>query len=188
MSERFTPPIQALPDGDAEVRLVLHLPWDVVSALGQEAGRLAAQMHRPVSLDEAVSHRLRTQALTAAHAKPPQLERNQPAPTPSTSAQPTTRSPGEQARQAIDKINGSTSSSNGGHNGTAHSGAGQNGTGQGGSAHSGTDTSGPPPGATAADTPADRGILERPARATGPVNGTAHGPGSLNGTATEMPR
>ncbi|MFI0819480.1 hypothetical protein ACH4TX_24900 [Streptomyces sp. NPDC021098] len=186
MSERFTPPIQALPDGDAEVRLVLHLPWDVVSALGQEAGRLAAQMHRPVSLDEAVSHRLRTQAMSAAHAKPPQLERNQPAPTPSPSAQPTTRSPGEQARQAIDKINGSAASANGshgGHNGTAHSGGTQGGS------HSGTETSGPPPGATAADTPpSDRGILERPARATGPVNGTAHGPGSLNGTATEMPR
>lgn len=182
MSERFTPPIQALPDGDAEVRLVLHLPWDVVSALGQEAGRLAAQMHRPVSLDEAVSHRLRTQAMTtAAHAKP-QLERNQPAPPPSPSAQPTTRSPGEQARQAIDKINGSAPSTNGSHAGTAPGG-----TGQGGS-HSGTETSGPPPGATAADAPADRGILERPARATGPVNGAAHGPGSLNGTATEMPR
>ncbi|MEU0844633.1 hypothetical protein ABZ370_34865 [Streptomyces sp. NPDC005962] len=186
MSERFTPPIQALPDGDAEVRLVLHLPWDVVSALGQEAGRLAAQMHRPVSLDEAISHRLRTQAMSsAAHAKP-QLERNQPAPAPSPSAQPTTRSPGEQARQAIDKINGSAPSANGGHGshgGTAHGAAGQGGS------HSAAETSGPPPGATAADTPPDdRGILERPARATGPVNGVAHGPGSLNGTATEMPR
>ncbi|MGR3932176.1 hypothetical protein [Streptomyces sp. BRA346] len=184
MSERFTPPIQALPDGDAEVRLVLHLPWDVVSTLGQEAGRLAAQMHRPVSLDEAVSHRLRTQAMSGAtHAKPPQLERNQPAPTPSPSAQSTTRSPGEQARQAIDKINGSAASANGSHNGTAPSGTGQ------GASNSTADASGPPPGATAADTPpSDRGILERPARATGPVNGTAHGPGSLNGTATEMPR
>ncbi|MFI0777639.1 hypothetical protein [Streptomyces sp. NPDC021212] len=186
MSERFTPPIQALPDGDAEVRLVLHLPWDVVSALGQEAGRLAAQMHRPVSLDEAVSHRLRTQAVSAAHAKPPQLERNQLAPTPSPSAQPTTRSPGEQARQAIDKINGSAPSANGSRNGTTHGGGAH----QGGSHSGGTpETTGPPPGATAADTPPDdRGILERPARATGPVNGTAHGPGSLNGTATDRQR
>ncbi|WP_055553962.1 hypothetical protein [Streptomyces sp. NBRC 110028] len=183
MSERFTPPIQALPDGDAEVRLVLHLPWDVVSALGQEAGRLAAQTHRPVSLDEAVSHRLRTQAMGATHTKPPQLERNQPAPTPAPSAQPAPRSPGEQARQAIDKINGSAPSPNGGQNGATHGGAGQGGS------QSGTEASGPPPGATAADTPpGDRGILERPARATGPVNGTGHGPGSLNGTATEMPR
>jgi hypothetical protein len=182
MSERFTPPIQALPDGDAEVRLVLHLPWDVVSALGQEAGRLAAQMHRPVSLDEAISHRLRTQAMSTAHAKP-QLERNQPAPTPSPSAQPTTRSPGEQARHAIDKINGSAPSANGTTHGATHGATGQ------GGAHSGTEAAGPPPGATAADTPpSDRGILERPARATGPVNGTAHGPGSLNGTATELPR
>ncbi len=38
-------------------------------ASGQEAGRLAAQMQRPVTLDEAVSHRLRS-ARGAAHAKP----------------------------------------------------------------------------------------------------------------------
>ena len=36
---------------------MLHLPWEDVAALGQEAGRLAAQMQRPVTLDEAVSHR-----------------------------------------------------------------------------------------------------------------------------------
>lgn len=77
-------PLQALPDGEAELRLVLHLRWEDIAALGQDAGRLAAQMQRPVSLDEAVSHRLRGRA--AAHAK---------------------HSPGEQARQAIEKINGS---------------------------------------------------------------------------------
>ncbi|MET7762655.1 hypothetical protein [Streptomyces sp. NPDC005336] len=161
MNDRFTPPIQALPDGDAEVRLVLHLPWDVVAALGQEAGRLAAQLQRPVSLDEAVSHRLRTQAhAVGAHAKPMQ-ERSQPAATaPHTPPPLAARSPGEQARQAIEKINGSSHPPGGTANGSAEPSAPQH-----------TTASEPPP----ADT---RGILERPTRATGTVNGTA----------AEMPR
>lgn len=56
MNERVTPApaMHALPDGEAEVALVL--PWEDVARLGQEAGRLAAQMQRPVTLDEAVSH------------------------------------------------------------------------------------------------------------------------------------
>ncbi len=62
MNERVTaaPAMHALPDGEAEVALVLRLPWEDVARLGQEAGRLAAQMQRPVTLDEAVSHRLRS--------------------------------------------------------------------------------------------------------------------------------
>ncbi|MFD5763462.1 hypothetical protein ACFWIZ_52200, partial [Streptomyces sp. NPDC127044] len=60
MNDRVTPPMHALPDGEAEIALVLHLPWEDVAALGQEAGRLAARMQRPVTLDEAVSHRLRS--------------------------------------------------------------------------------------------------------------------------------
>ncbi|WP_262697677.1 MULTISPECIES: hypothetical protein [Streptomyces] len=165
MNDRFIPPIQALPDGDAEVRLVLHLPWDVVAALGQEAGRLAAQTQRPVSLDEAVSHRLRhgtaqTQTI-GVHAKP-ERERNQPAPTASHGSPPlAARSPGEQARQAIEKINGSAHPHNGAANGSAESTAPQH------------TTSAPDPAP-----PDARGILERPTRATGTVNGTA----------TEMPR
>ncbi|MFJ9815526.1 hypothetical protein ACIRU3_09675 [Streptomyces sp. NPDC101151] len=71
MNERVTPPMHALPDGEAEISLVVRLPWEDVARLGQEAGRLAAQMQRPVTLDEAVSHRLRSLRPGAAtHAKP----------------------------------------------------------------------------------------------------------------------
>ncbi|MFD8517159.1 hypothetical protein ACFV27_40310 [Streptomyces antimycoticus] len=165
MNDRFIPPIQALPDGDAEVRLVLHLPWEVVAALGQEAGRLAAQTQRPVSLDEAVGHRLRQGTHTiGVHAKP-ERERTQPAATAPHPAPPlAARSPGEQARQAIEKINGSAHP----HNGTANSGAGAG------------ETTGPQhtTGAPEPAPPDTRGILERPTRATGTVNGTS----------TEMPR
>ncbi|MER6273641.1 MULTISPECIES: hypothetical protein [unclassified Streptomyces] len=74
MNERVTPqafpPMQALPDGEAEISLVVRLPWEDVARLGQEAGRLAAQMQRPVTLDEAVSNRLRSTRPAAAHARP----------------------------------------------------------------------------------------------------------------------
>ncbi|MDO0937412.1 hypothetical protein QQY66_38910 [Streptomyces sp. DG2A-72] len=101
MNDRVTPPIQALPDGEAQVSLVLNLPWEDIARLGQEAGRLAAQMQRPVTLDEAVSHRLRS-ARAAAHARP---AGEQPAAAASVSSLPA-RPPAEQARQAIDRING----------------------------------------------------------------------------------
>ncbi|MER6978771.1 hypothetical protein [Streptomyces carpinensis] len=84
MSERVTPPIHALPDGEAELSLVVRLPWEDVARLGQEAGRLAAQTQRPVTLDEAVSHRLRSTRLPAAHARPGSAE--QPATTTSTAS------------------------------------------------------------------------------------------------------
>ncbi|MEU8825497.1 hypothetical protein [Streptomyces sp. NPDC048636] len=160
-NDRFTPPIQALPDGEAEVRLELHLPWEVVAALGQEAGRLAAQLGRPVSLDESVSHRLRNQFGGGAHAKHAQ-ERSQPAATAGHTPPPlAARSPGEQARQAIEKINGSTS---------APGGAGP---------QSAETPAGPQPVPVRESAPADaRGILERPTRATGTVNGAS----------SEMPR
>ncbi|MEU5271706.1 hypothetical protein [Streptomyces hygroscopicus] len=165
MNDRFTPPIQALPDGDAEVRLVLHLPWDVVAALGQEAGRLAAQSQRPVSLDEAVSHRLRHGTHTFGLHATPERERSQPPATaPHTPPPLAARSPGEQARQAIEKINGSARP----HNGTAGGGAG-------GTAGGHAESSAPPPEPAPADA---RGILERPTKATGTVNGVS----------TEMPR
>ncbi|MDW4909789.1 hypothetical protein RB628_31755 [Streptomyces sp. ADMS] len=108
MNDRVTPPmqsVQALPNGEAELALVVHLPWEDVARLGQEAGRLATQMQRPVSLDEAVSHRLRSSGL-GAHAKPAGA---QAPPTVSASASVSSlpsRPPGEQARQAIDRING----------------------------------------------------------------------------------
>ncbi|MCF3136774.1 MULTISPECIES: hypothetical protein [Streptomyces] len=70
MNERVTPPMHALPDGEAELSLVVRLPWEDVARLGQEAGRLAAQTQRPVTLDEAVSNRLRSTRPSAAHAKP----------------------------------------------------------------------------------------------------------------------
>ncbi|MFI6082751.1 hypothetical protein ACIBBB_17545 [Streptomyces sp. NPDC051217] len=101
--------LQALPDGEAELRLVVRLQWEDIAALGQEAGRLAHQMQRPVSLDEAVSHRLRSRS--ASHAKPPQ-EPGRPvgAPPPPTPVSALAgRTPGEHARQAIEKINGSES-------------------------------------------------------------------------------
>ncbi|MEU4876442.1 hypothetical protein [Streptomyces sp. NPDC021608] len=70
MNDRVTPPMHATPDGEAELSLVIRLPWEDVARLGQEAGRLASQMQRPVTLDEAVSNRLRTRPAAAAHAKP----------------------------------------------------------------------------------------------------------------------
>ncbi|MFE9833840.1 hypothetical protein ACFYP4_01640 [Streptomyces sp. NPDC005551] len=104
MNERVTPPMHALPDGEAEIALVLHLPWEDLAALGQEAGRLAARMQRPVTLDEAVSHRLRS-ARPAAHAKPAPAQTPSMPSAASVSSLPG-RPPAEQARQAIERING----------------------------------------------------------------------------------
>ncbi|MDQ0906949.1 hypothetical protein QFZ22_002934 [Streptomyces canus] len=104
MNDRIAPPMHALPDGEAEISLVLRLPWEDVARLGQEAGRLASQMQRPVTLDEAVSNRLRT-TRPASHAKP---AGEQPAAMPasaSVSSLPP-RPPADQARQAIERING----------------------------------------------------------------------------------
>jgi hypothetical protein len=112
MNERVTPApaMHALPDGEAEVALVLRLPWEDVARLGQEAGRLAAQMQRPVTLDEAVSHRLRS-ARGAAHARPageqpPAVGAPATASAPASVSSRPSRPPAEQARQAIDRING----------------------------------------------------------------------------------
>ncbi|GAA3056670.1 MULTISPECIES: hypothetical protein [Streptomyces] len=105
MNDRVTPPIHALPDGEAELALVVRLPWEDVARLGQEAGRLASQMQRPVTLDEAVSHRLRS-TRPAAHAKP--AAQPQPAAVTSSASVSSlpSRPPAEQARQAIERING----------------------------------------------------------------------------------
>ncbi|MFJ9632462.1 hypothetical protein ACIQPR_41650 [Streptomyces sp. NPDC091280] len=105
MNDRISPQMHATPDGEAEISLVVRLPWEDVAKLGQEAGRLAAQMQRPVTLDEAVSNRLRSTAL-GAHAKQaaPQPAAMMP-PSASVSSLPS-RPPAEQARQAIDRING----------------------------------------------------------------------------------
>jgi hypothetical protein len=97
--------MHATPDGEAEISLVLKLPWEDVARLGQEAGRLASQMQRPVTLDEAVSHRLRS-VRSAAHAKPAGEQPAAVASTASVSSLPP-RPPAEQARQAIERINGS---------------------------------------------------------------------------------
>jgi hypothetical protein len=105
MNERVTPPIQALPDGEAEISLVVRLPWEDVARLGQEAARLAGQTGRAVTLDEAVGHRLRSTRAAAAHAKP--AAQPQPAVTSSGSVSSLpSRPPAEQARQAIERING----------------------------------------------------------------------------------
>ncbi|MCX5600864.1 MULTISPECIES: hypothetical protein [Streptomyces] len=111
MNDRVTQPLIATPDGEAELALVVRLSWEDVAALGQEAGRLSASMQRPVTLDEAVSHRLRSRQ-AGSHARPQQAPPMPPsavsAPAVSTvSSLP--RSPGEQARQAIEKINGNGS-------------------------------------------------------------------------------
>lgn len=157
MNQPVTPPVQALPGGEAELRLVLHLSWEDIARLGQEAGRLAAQLQRPVSLDEAVSHRLRSRP-PAAHAKPaPAPDRGQPlAAAASAPAAPlTARSPGEQARQAIEKINSSVQPY------------------QGGAESPGSAPPGPAPEAIPSDA---RGILERPTRPPSSVNGAGeHG-------------
>ncbi|WP_221361585.1 hypothetical protein [Streptomyces beigongshangae] len=99
----------ATPDGEAELAVVLRLSWEDVAVLGQEAGRLAASMQRPVTLDEAASHRLRGRR-TGSHAGPAASPPAAVAPAvggPQVSAvSALSRTPGEQARQAIEKING----------------------------------------------------------------------------------
>ncbi|MFJ3668876.1 hypothetical protein ACIPSE_20755 [Streptomyces sp. NPDC090106] len=105
MTDRVTPPIHALPDGEAEIAVVVRLPWEDVARLGQEAGRLASQMQRPVTLDEAVSHRLRSARPAAAHAKPAG-EQPPAIPTAASVSSLPARPPAEQARQAIERING----------------------------------------------------------------------------------
>ncbi|WP_067019809.1 hypothetical protein [Streptomyces dysideae] len=106
MNDRVTPPIHALPDGEAEISLVVRLPWEDVARLGQEAGRLASQMQRPVTFDEVVSQRLRSARPAAAHAKPAGEQPVASGGSASVSSLPA-RPPAEQARQAIERINGS---------------------------------------------------------------------------------
>ncbi|WP_063794441.1 hypothetical protein [Kitasatospora sp. MBT63] len=62
-------PLHALPDGNAELHVVLTLSWNDVASLGREAGRLAARLQRAVSLDEAASHVLSSRPETAAPAR-----------------------------------------------------------------------------------------------------------------------
>ncbi|MEU9131318.1 hypothetical protein AB0D08_24975 [Kitasatospora sp. NPDC048540] len=62
-------PLQALPDGNAELHVVLTLSWNDVASLGREAGRLATRLQRAVSLDEAASHVLSSRPETAAPAR-----------------------------------------------------------------------------------------------------------------------
>ncbi|MGW7576992.1 hypothetical protein [Streptomyces sp. NPDC054765] len=97
--------LQALPEGDAEVSLVVRLQWEDVAALGQDAARLAARWKRPVTLDEAAGQRLRIRP-PAARANTVAQERAQPAVAATTVSPLPSRSPQEQARQAIEKING----------------------------------------------------------------------------------
>ncbi len=75
MSEQNSLPIATHPDGGAELHVVLHLRWEDVAALGREAARLAAQLQRPVSLDEAASQRLSTRRSTTTATK----DRTEPA-------------------------------------------------------------------------------------------------------------
>lgn len=125
-NDRATAAMQALPDGEAELTLVVRLSWEDIARLGQEAGRLAAQTQRPVTLDETVAHHLRSTRATATHAKPAQEKPSASAGAgsstsvgtgtggssasvsslPPRSATDRVRPPEEQARQAIERING----------------------------------------------------------------------------------
>ncbi|MFL1899774.1 hypothetical protein [Streptomyces tauricus] len=112
MNDRVAQPLIATPDGEAELAVVLRLSWEDVAALGQEAGRLAASMQRPVTLDEAASHRLRGRQ-AGSHARPAAASASaMPAAAPVvgggqvSAVSALSRTPGEQARQAIEKING----------------------------------------------------------------------------------
>ncbi|MEZ3179187.1 hypothetical protein KYY02_10950 [Streptomyces pimonensis] len=106
MNDRVPTAMHALPDGEAELTLVVRLPWEDVARLGQKAGRLASRMRRPVTLGEAVSHRLRS-VRGAAHAKPTEQAQAPDAGAAGASvASLPSRPPAEQARQAIERING----------------------------------------------------------------------------------
>ncbi|BCL26955.1 hypothetical protein ACFFS2_28455 [Streptomyces aurantiacus] len=115
MNDRTAQPLIATPDGEAELAVVLRLSWEDVAALGQEAGRLAERMQRPVTLDEAVSHRLRGRQAGSharAAAMPAAASAVQAGGAPAVGGAAVSgvsslpRTPGEQARQAIEKING----------------------------------------------------------------------------------
>ncbi|MFD8542302.1 hypothetical protein [Streptomyces sp. NPDC059649] len=105
MTDAGNPQLQALPDGEAQLSLVVRLQWEDVAALGQEATRLAARFKRPVTLDEAAAHRLRMRPPAAPVKTVPQ-ERTPPAVATTTVSPLPARSPQEQARQAIERING----------------------------------------------------------------------------------
>ncbi|MFF7766026.1 hypothetical protein ACFZC7_05870 [Streptomyces massasporeus] len=105
MNDRVTPAMHALPDGEAELTLVVRLPWEDVARLGQDAGRLATQLRRPVTLEEAVSHRLRSTRV-ASHAKPAGEQPPAVTAAPASVSSLPSRPLAEQARQAIDRING----------------------------------------------------------------------------------
>jgi hypothetical protein len=111
MNDRAIPAMHALPDGEAEIALVLRLPWEDVARLGQEAGRLAAQTQRPVTLDEAVSPRLRS-VRGAAHARAtsaaPAASSASAAPVSSASVSSLPpRPPAEPVRTGGERVNGS---------------------------------------------------------------------------------
>ncbi|GAA2813290.1 hypothetical protein GCM10010441_42470 [Kitasatospora paracochleata] len=70
MNDLPVSPLRALPDGNAELRVVLTLSWNDVASLGREAGRLATRLQRAVSLDEVASQLLaaRPESATLARA------------------------------------------------------------------------------------------------------------------------
>ncbi|MEU6237939.1 hypothetical protein [Kitasatospora sp. NPDC047058] len=95
MNDLSVPPLRALPDGNAELRVVLTLSWNDVASLGREAGRLATRLQRAVSLDEAASHVLSTRPESAAPVRAlggPAVEQTAAAVTPQV----------EQARQSTE--------------------------------------------------------------------------------------
>ncbi|MEU1408074.1 hypothetical protein ABZ471_38140 [Streptomyces sp. NPDC005728] len=59
MSVPKLPSVLALPEGDAELHLVVRMTWQDLAALGQHAGRIAARTGRPVGLQEAATDLLR---------------------------------------------------------------------------------------------------------------------------------
>ncbi|QGV82171.1 hypothetical protein [Streptomyces ficellus] len=99
MNERDEPAMRGLPDGGAEVAVVLRLRWDDIAALGREASRLAEQRGAPVSLDDAASHRLRTWSSVAAGA--PEDRGKGAAAAPATAAITGTPAPADRARHQV---------------------------------------------------------------------------------------
>ncbi|MFJ3791319.1 hypothetical protein [Kitasatospora sp. NPDC090091] len=103
MNDLSVPPLRALPDGNAELRVVLTLSWNDVASLGREAGRLATRLQRAVSLDEAASHVLSARPESAALPRAlgsPAVEQPAAAVTPQV----------EQARQSAELMMRSTAS------------------------------------------------------------------------------
>ncbi|WP_344637289.1 hypothetical protein [Kitasatospora cystarginea] len=90
------PTVTAAPDGGAELRLVIRLDWEHVAELGLHASKLASEVKRPVTLDEAVSHQLasRFRPVAPAHGAAGTVKGSTPAtPLPGAAVEPPRQAP-----------------------------------------------------------------------------------------------